>query len=106
VGSGDDVRSNIHAGGKLRRAEVDDDMLRLADTVRPRLVEDGMFLVGLDIAGDKLLEINVFSPGGLGSAQMFEKVNFNEAVVDALERKVAHIKSCGRSFENVAVATL
>ncbi len=28
-----------------------------------------MFLVGLDIVGDKLMEINVFSPGGLGSAQ-------------------------------------
>ena len=32
-----------------------------------------MFLVGLDIVGDKLMEINVFSPGGLGSAQQFEK---------------------------------
>ena len=36
-----------------------------------------MFLVGLDIVGDKLMEINVFSPGGLGSAQQFEKVNFS-----------------------------
>ena len=33
-----------------------------------------MFLVGLDIVGDKLLEINVFSPGGLRSAQSFEGV--------------------------------
>ncbi|MDH3592535.1 MAG: glutathione synthase, partial [Planctomycetota bacterium] len=106
VGSGDDVRSNIHAGGKLRRAVVDDEMLRLADVVRPRLVEDGMFLVGLDIVGDKLLEINVFSPGGLGSAAMFEKVNFNAAVVDALERKVDYVQSCNRVFSNVALATL
>jgi len=106
VGSGDDLRSNIHAGGKLRRAEVDDTMLRLADSIRPRLVEDGMFLVGLDIVGDKLIEINVFSPGGLGSAQMFEKVNFNGAVVDALERKVEYMKFCGRDFSNVALATL
>jgi glutathione synthase len=106
IRSGDDVRSNIHAGGKLRRAEVDDEMLRLAEAVRARLVEDGMFFVGLDIVGDKLLEINVFSPGGLGSAQMFEKVNFNEAVVDAMERKVEYVKSCRRDFSNVALATL
>jgi glutathione synthase len=106
VRSGDDVRSNIHAGGKLCSAVVDDDMLRLADTVRPRLVEDGMFLVGLDIVGSKLLEINVFSPGGLGSAEMFEKVNFNAAVVDALERKVAYVKSRGRDLDDVALATL
>lgn len=35
---------------------------------------DGMFLVGLDIVGDKLMEINVFSPGGLGVAQKLEHV--------------------------------
>ncbi len=31
-----------------------------------------MFLVGLDIVGDKLMEINVFSPGGLGSAEVHQ----------------------------------
>ncbi len=67
-------------------------MFQLAEMVRPRLVEDGMFLVGLDIVGDKLMEINVFSPGGLGSAQKFEKVNFTHAVLEALERKVQYMK--------------
>ena len=76
VRSGDDMRSNIHAGGKLREATVTDLQLRIAEIVRPKVVQDGMFLVGLDIVGDKLMEINVFSPGGLGSAQRFEKVNF------------------------------
>ena len=50
-----------------------DTMFQLAEMVRPRLVEDGMFLVGLDIVGDKLMEINVFSPGGLGSARSLKK---------------------------------
>jgi glutathione synthase len=84
-----DVRSNLHAGGRLARAKVTDQMLALAELVRPRLVVDGMFLVGLDIVGDKLMEINVFSPGGLGSAAKFEKVDFSRAVIAALERKVA-----------------
>jgi glutathione synthase/RimK-type ligase-like ATP-grasp enzyme len=44
-------------------AEVTDTMLRIAEVIRPKLVRDGMFFVGVDIAGDKLLEINVFSPG-------------------------------------------
>ena len=65
----------------------------------PRLVEDGMFLVGLDIVGDKLMEINVFSPGGLGSAQKFEKVNFTRAVLDALERKVGTWSSTATQFQ-------
>jgi len=84
-----DVRSNLHAGGRLAKAKVDDAMLELAEIVRPKLIQDGMFLVGLDIVGKRLMEINVFSPGGLGSAQKFEKVDFTRAVLEAMERKVA-----------------
>lgn len=103
---GDDMRSNIHAGGKLAQAVITDQHLRLAEMVRPKLVQDGMFLVGLDIVGDKLMEINVFSPGGLGSAQVFEKVNFNNFVIDALERKVEYMSYYNRNFNNIEMATL
>jgi glutathione synthase len=106
IRSGEDARSNLNAGGRLRRAKVDQSMLDLAEIVRPRLSEDGMFLVGLDIVGDKLIEINVFSPGGLGSAQMFEKVDFSEVVVAALERKVRSMGYYRRRFSNVELATL
>ena len=106
VRSGDDMRSNIHAGGKLREAEITDTHLRMAKIVRPKLVQDGMFLVGLDIVGDKLMEINVFSPGGLGSAQKFEKVNFNIAVIESLEQKVEYMGYYQRNFDNVDMATL
>jgi len=106
VRSGDDMRSNIHAGGKLKQAEITDQHLRLAEIVRPKLVLDGMFLVGLDIVGDKLMEINVFSPGGLGSAQKFEKVNFAHGVLAALERKVEFMKYYRRNFDNVEMACL
>lgn len=104
--TGDDLRSNIHAGGKKAKAEISDSHLRLAEMVRPKLVQDGMFLVGLDIVGDKLMEINVFSPGGLGSAQQFERVNFNEAVIDALHRKVAYMGHYHRNFSNEDMAML
>ncbi len=104
--SEEDIRSNIHAGGKKARAEVDARALRIAEIVRPKLVEDGMFMVGLDIVGDKLMEINVFSPGGLGSAQSFESVNFSVAVVAALERKVQYMGFYQRNFNNVDMATL
>lgn len=91
VRSGDDLRSNLHAGGRIRHAELNDTHFRLAEIVRPKLVADGMFLVGLDIVGDKLMEINVFSPGGFGSAQRFEKVDFTAAVIDSLRRKVDYM---------------
>jgi glutathione synthase len=106
VRTGGDMRSNIHAGGKLRQAEITAEELRIAEIVRPKLVQDGMFLVGLDIVGDKLMEINVFSPGGLGSAQKFEGVNFSRAVIQALERKVQYMKYYRRNFDNVEMAAL
>ena len=60
----------------------------------------------LDIVGDKLMEIKVFSPGGLGSAQSFEKANFSVGVIEALERKVEYMQYYRRNFDNVDMATL
>ena len=90
----------------MAEAEITEEHLKLAEIVRPKIVQDGMFLVGLDIVGDKLMEINVFSPGGLGSAQKFEKVNFSNAVIDALERKVEYMRYYRRNFDNDEMATL
>jgi glutathione synthase len=106
VASGGDVRSNITAGGKVAKVKVTEAHLRIADVVRPKLVADGMFFVGLDIVGDKLMEINVFSPGGLGVAQKFERVDFTSDLVAALERKVGYAASYGRRFDNSQMATL
>ena len=106
VRSGGDMRSNVHAGGSIAAAEITSEALELVEMVRPKLVQDGMFLVGLDIVGDKLMEINVFSPGGLGSAQKFENVNFADAVIRALERKVGFMSYYKRVFDNNEMATL
>jgi glutathione synthase len=101
-----DVRSNVHVGGKTARAEVNDEMLKIAEIVRPRLARDGMFLVGLDIVGDKLLEINVFSPGGLGTAAKLEEVDFTEAVITALEKKVTYRADAKGELSNLELAML
>jgi glutathione synthase len=101
-----DVRSNLHAGGKLGKAVITDEMLELAEIVRPKLVQDGMFLVGLDVVGNKLMEINVFSPGGLGSAQKLEKADFATAVIEAIERKAAARKHAGATLTNRQLASL
>ena len=106
IRSSDDIRSNIHAGGEKEKAIVDDVALRIAEIVRPKLVEDGMFLVGLDIVGSKLMEINVFSPGGLGSARHFEGVNFSQSVIEGIERKVQYMGFYERNFNNIDMATL
>jgi glutathione synthase len=52
------------------------------------------------------MEINVFSPGGLGSAQKFSNVNFAHAVIEGLERKVRYMQYYDRSFSNAGMATV
>jgi glutathione synthase len=106
VRRGDDMRSNRHVGGGVAPAEISSRELEIAEIVRPKLVADGMFFVGLDIVGDKLMEINVFTPGGLGSAQQVEGVSFNRPVLDALQRKVQYAHFYRRNFRNVEMATL
>jgi glutathione synthase len=106
VNKGGDKRSNMRVGGEAQPAKVTDAMLEVVEAVRPKLIADGMFLVGLDIIGDKLMEINVFSPGGLGSCEALYKTSFTEAVIDALEAKVDLRRHYGQSVSNARLATL
>ena len=101
-----DMRSNMHSGGESEPAEIGDAALQLVELVRPKLVADGMFLVGLDIVKDKLMEINVFTPGGLGSAQQATGIDFAEIVIRDLERKVRCKASYGATISNVQIATI
>lgn len=101
-----DARSNMHSGGESVPVEVTDNMLQLVEMVRPKLVRDGMFLVGLDVVDDKLMEINVFSPGGLGSSQQHSGVDFTLPIIQDLERKVKYKAYYGAGIRNVDLATL
>lgn len=106
VRSGGDLRSNITAGGKAHKAEITDAMLDIADAVRPALIKDGMFLVGLDIVGSKLMEINVFSPGAIWGSSRMTGVRFDRVIIDAIERKVEYVRTHERTFINAEIATL
>ena len=106
VASKDDIRSNIHAGGTAEAVEIGDTELRVAELIRPKLVADGMFLVGIDIVGDRILEVNVFSPGNLNSCSSLAGVDFAVPIIDSIERKVAIAKDYARAFDNRHLAIL
>jgi len=100
-----DIRSNMSAGAIAVQADVTDRMLELAELVRPRLIQDGIFFAGLDIVGEKILEINTESPGGIGSAEKFEGVPFTSEIILAIERKVARRKQKNDRISNIELAT-
>lgn len=101
-----DFRSNMSAGGRPRKAEITPRMLEIAEIVRPRLLADGIFDVGLDIVGDRLVEINTISSGGLNAAGHLEGVDFGSEVVRLIERKVEHRSRYGPQLRNRALAVM
>lgn len=84
----EDARSNFSAGGKIELIEPDKDALAVAEAACPKLVRDGMYLAGLDIVGDKMMEINVDTPGGVNMADDLIGKDFSGMIIDDLERKV------------------
>ena len=76
-----ELRSNIHAGGTAKPGIITEPMREAVDLIGPKLVQDGLILVGLDFIGGKIIEINVFSTGGFRDAERFEGVSFSEKVI-------------------------
>ena len=83
-----ETRGNLAAGGTRRGAAA----VRRATARSPRrsaptLAAEGLLLVGLDVIGDYLTEINVTSPTCM--REITEQTGFNVAgmMIDALERR-------------------
>ncbi|WP_230558704.1 glutathione synthetase [Sphingomonas segetis] len=106
VAAKDDIRSNIHAGATREAVEIGETELRVAELIRPKLIADGMFLVGIDIVGEKILEVNVFSPGNLESCSELAGVDFTAPILDALERKVTIARQYDGAFDNRHLAIM
>lgn len=87
VGQKGDIRSNIHQGGTVQIPDINEKVLEVANKVSKQLIEDGMYFVGLDIVGDKIMEINVFSPGALNQAGKLHGEDFATIVIEDLENK-------------------
>jgi glutathione synthase len=51
-------------------------------------VATGLYFVGVDLVGDKILEINVFATGGIANINELYDIDVGTAVIRDLERKV------------------
>lgn len=80
-----DFRSNVSLGGTAEAVELDTALLAVVATARPTLQSFGLDLVGLDIVGGRVVEVNVFSPGGFEDASRFQGVDFLDVFCVHLE---------------------
>jgi glutathione synthase len=84
----DDIRNNMHVGGARKPTSLSEGERAICDLIQPRLVADGLYFVGVDLVGDKILEINVFAPGGIHNINELYGIDVATRVVRDLERKV------------------
>ncbi|PHO08919.1 glutathione synthase [Malaciobacter canalis] len=83
-----EIRANIQAGGSAHKYELTDSQKKVCRKVGTSLLADGLFFVGLDMIGDKILEVNVLNPGGITNINKLNKLKLHQNVVDFLEEKV------------------
>ncbi len=83
-----DHRSNVSAGGSIAKHTLTKAEKHLCEIIGPKLVKDGLHFVGIDVISEKLVEVNVMSPGGITYMNKVYKTKLQEKVVDFLEFKV------------------
>jgi glutathione synthase len=81
----DDIRSNIHVGGSVVAAELTDKERTMVKAIAPKLREDGLIFVGLDVIGERLTEVNVTSPTGIQELGRFTGTRPSDKVIDWIE---------------------
>ena len=89
IPQGGEVRGNLAAGGKGVARPITDRDREIAQAIGPKLAARGLMLIGLDIIGSHLTEINVTSPTCF--QEITDQTGFDVAkrFVDQLERDVA-----------------
>ncbi len=83
-----DVRANLHVGGQPAKTVITDADRHIIDRIGPDLKEHGLFLVGIDVIGGKLTEINVTSPTGMQEIDRLDGVSLETRVIERVEEKL------------------
>lgn len=84
VPSAGETRGNLAAGGTGRPQPLSDSDFALAHAVGPVLKEKGLYLVGLDVIGDRITEINVTSPTCMREIENAYGLNIAGQLFDAV----------------------
>ena len=80
-----EARSNLHVGGTAERKILSNKEMKICEALSEELKKRELILVGLDIIGDYLTEINVTSPTGIQEISKFNKINLSAKFWDAVE---------------------
>jgi len=81
-----EARGNLHVGGRAVRTTIDTRDQQIISKLAPFLKSHGQILVGLDVIGGMLTEINITSPTGVRHVSRLEDRNVAAPILDCFER--------------------
>ena len=84
-----ETRSNMHVGGQAVPTELTESDMKICNAIGPMLKRRGQVLVGIDVIGDKMTEINITSPTGMQELKRFSGIDAAALAWDAIEAKLA-----------------
>ena len=87
---GGDFRCNFHSGGSPAKSDLTDRDLKICEALGPRLRNDGLYFVGLDVIGGYITEINTTSPTGVQEINRLDGVKLEADVIDFAEELCSH----------------
>ena len=87
VPADDDLRSNMVRGGSPKATDLTPRERHICERLGPHLRERGLLLVGIDVIGDYLTEINVTSPTGIRAVRNVGGPDIAKLVWDKIEGK-------------------
>lgn len=93
VPQGTDFRGNMAAGGVATKTDITAREHEIIEQIGPRLREEGLYFVGLDIIGDYVTEINVTSPTGVQEINRFNDVRIDLDIVAWVEEKAKALRA-------------
>ena len=87
IPTGKEFRGNMAVGGRVAKVEITPREKEICKVVAPKLREDGLYFVGLDVIGGYLTEVNVTSPTGIREIDRLNNVNLGKEVIQWVERR-------------------
>lgn len=84
----DDFRGNMHQGAKWVKSRLTAREEQMIRKIKPKLLADGLYFVGLDVIGDRITEINSTSPMGIREINELEKKTIEKDLWNWVERSV------------------
>jgi glutathione synthase len=88
IPTGSEFRGNMAVGGRVAATEITPQDQKICDAVGPKLQEDGLYFVGIDVIGGHLTEVNVTSPTGIREIDRLNNTRLGEEVIQWVEERV------------------